>query len=116
MGGIPPGLLVCIGTGSSLYHTFATGWARWLDVIPILLFQLWFLWIYARRVICPGWPGSVGLVALFLLAGALMYLDPTLLIRSILYLAARLFLTGLGICHRRHAREPWLLLLGACRT
>jgi hypothetical protein len=112
-GGILLGLLLSIGIGSSLYHTFATGWARWLDVGPILLFQLWFLWIYARRVICLGWPGSLGLVAAFLLGGALMYLDPTLLNRSILYLPALLFVTGLGIWHRRHAREPGLLLLAA---
>jgi hypothetical protein len=112
-GGILLGLLLCIGTGSSLYHTFATGWARWLDVAPILLFQLWFLWIYGRRVIGLGWPGSAGLVAAFLLAGALMYLDPTLLNRSILYLPALLFLTGLGLWHRRHARAPWLLLQAA---
>lgn len=112
-GGILLGLLLCIGTGSSLYHTFATGWARWLDVGPILLFQLWFLWIYGRRVIGMGWLAAAGFEALFLLTGALMYLDPTLLNRSILYLPALLFLTGLGLWHRRHAREPWLLLQAA---
>lgn len=112
-GGILLTLLLCIGTGSSLYHTFATSWARWLDVIPILLFQLWFLWIYAQRVIGVGWSKCLGLEALFLLVGALMYLDPTLLNRSILYLPALLFLTGLGIWHRLHGREPWLLLQAA---
>ncbi|GGO77689.1 hypothetical protein GCM10011348_07820 [Marinobacterium nitratireducens] len=109
-GGLLLVLLLCIGTGSSLYHTFATAWARWMDVIPILLFQLWFLWIYARVEIglSRGW--SVALLGLFLAAGALMYLDPTLLNRSILYLPALLFLTGLGFWHCRHGREPWLLL------
>src|SRR4051794_14524228 len=34
-------LSVAIGIGSALYHTFATGWARVLDVVPILHFQLW---------------------------------------------------------------------------
>src|SRR5512139_1525468 len=46
-------LVVAIGIGSSLFHTFATVWARVLDEVPILLFQLAFMWLYARRVI--GW-------------------------------------------------------------
>ncbi|MFC6670468.1 ceramidase domain-containing protein [Marinobacterium aestuariivivens] len=112
-GGLLLGLLVCIGSGSSLYHTFATHWARWLDVIPILLFQLFFLWLYARRIIGLGRLWICVLEGLFLAAGALMYLDPTLLNRSILYLPALAFLLGLGLWHRRHAREPRLLLLSA---
>src|SRR5579871_1798712 len=42
-------LSVAVGVGSTLWHTFATPWARPLDVIPILLFQLGFIWIYGRR-------------------------------------------------------------------
>ncbi len=112
-GGVLLLLLLCIGMGSSLYHTFATGWARWMDIIPILLFQLWFLWIYGRTVIGMGRLSAAALVGLFLGAGALMYLDPTLLNRSILYLPALLFLSGLGVWHYRHAQEPWLLLQAA---
>ena len=44
------GLLVAIGTGSMLFHTFATSWARILDEVPILLFQLSFLWLYGRQI------------------------------------------------------------------
>jgi Ceramidase len=43
-------LAVAIGTGSSLFHTFATGWASLLDMVPILLFQLCFLWFYSNQV------------------------------------------------------------------
>ena len=32
------GLIVAIGTGSIIWHLFATGWALWADRIPILLF------------------------------------------------------------------------------
>ena len=32
-------LMVAIGIGSGLFHTFATTWARLFDVVPILLFQ-----------------------------------------------------------------------------
>lgn len=46
-------LLASIGIGSGLFHTFATGWAMVLDVVPILLFELVYLWAYYRRV--AGW-------------------------------------------------------------
>ena len=32
-------LTVSLGIGSALFHTFATAWARVLDVVPILLFE-----------------------------------------------------------------------------
>ncbi|HEY9615965.1 MAG TPA: ceramidase domain-containing protein [Microcoleaceae cyanobacterium] len=43
-------LAISIGIGSALFHTFATQWANLLDVIPIGLFQLTFLWLYSRQV------------------------------------------------------------------
>ncbi|MEG3860157.1 hypothetical protein [Microcoleus sp. herbarium12] len=44
-------LVTSIGIGSTLFHTFATEWAGLLDVIPIMLFQLGFLWLYSRQVV-----------------------------------------------------------------
>ncbi|MEG4207359.1 hypothetical protein QUA20_25970 [Microcoleus sp. Pol7_A1] len=44
-------LATSIGIGSFLFHTFATRWANLLKVIPILLFQLGFIWLYSRRVV-----------------------------------------------------------------
>lgn len=44
------GLSVSVGVGSALWHTFATSWALILDVVPILLFQLAFLWLYGRQL------------------------------------------------------------------
>jgi len=43
-------LSIVIGIGSALFHVFAAGWARILDEVPILLFQLWYLWLYVRRI------------------------------------------------------------------
>ena len=45
------GLMAIIGIGSALFHTLATAWAGVLDVVPILIFQLYFLWLYSRRVV-----------------------------------------------------------------
>lgn len=44
------GLSLCVGVGSALWHTFATSWALVLDVVPIMLFQLAFLWLYGRQI------------------------------------------------------------------
>src|SRR3989304_3459018 len=62
-------MMVAIGAGSALFHTFATGWARVLDVLPILLFQLWFLWLYSRTVVGARSTYSAVLVSGFLHAG-----------------------------------------------
>lgn len=39
------GLLIAIGIGSSLFHTFGTVWAAVTDVVPIYLFALSYLFI-----------------------------------------------------------------------
>lgn len=44
-------LAASIGVGSGLWHTFATDWAGALDVWPINLFQLVFLWHYGRSAL-----------------------------------------------------------------
>src|SRR5688572_14997475 len=44
------GLLVCIGTGSFLFHTLAVRWAMLTDTIPILLFQIQFIALYCAHV------------------------------------------------------------------
>jgi hypothetical protein len=61
-------LVATIGAGSTLFHLFATEETRSLDLLPILVFQLVFLWYYARRVVaarlpCRHWWLSCQLVA-----------------------------------------------------
>jgi hypothetical protein len=109
--GLLIGLMVAIGIGSGLFHTFATGWARVLDVLPILLFQIAYLWIYGSRVIMMRTVHLTGLVILFLIAAYLGRQFPHLFNGSLIYLPAFMLLLGLGIYHYHHARnEPTLLL------
>lgn len=42
-------LAASVGIGSALWHTFATEWAMVLDIVPIMLFQFTFLWLYGRH-------------------------------------------------------------------
>lgn len=47
-------LLAAIGVGSYLFHTHATVWSALLDVVPIVLFSL--VYIYAANRHFWGWP------------------------------------------------------------
>ena len=101
--GLLIGLMVSIGIGSGLFHTFATGWARVLDVLPILLFQIAYLWIYGSRIIMMRTDYLTGLVVLFLIAGILGREFPHLLNGSLIYLPGFILLLGLGLYHYSHA-------------
>jgi ceramidase len=103
-------LMVAIGVGSGLFHTFAETWAMVLDVVPILLFQLAFLWIYSRRVI--GWPAwsATALVAGFLLASLYAREFPHLLNGSLTYALAITAILALG-CYHWLAEKPARFML-----
>jgi hypothetical protein len=111
---IPILLTVAIGVGSFLFHTLATRWAMALDVLPILLFKLAFLWTYGREVL--HWNlRTVAGIGIGLLAVSLIGLQyKHLLNGSLLYLPGCLLLVGLGAVHlQRNFAEPWSLLVGS---
>lgn len=107
-------LIIVIGIGSALFHTFATRWAWFLDLLPILVFQLWFLWVYLRRVASWRSASATAAVVAFLLAAVLARQFPELLNRSLTYAPALLVLGILGTYHLRTGKqEPWVLLAAA---
>jgi hypothetical protein len=107
-------LTLAIGTGSTLFHTFSTGWARVLDEVPILLFQLWFVWIYARRVMTQPRTIAALLIAAYLGAAFFSRQFPHLLNGSLIYAPALILLSGLGLYHFLQGKpERWLLLATA---
>jgi hypothetical protein len=109
------GLVIAIGIGSSLFHTFATTWARVLDELPILLFQLAFVWLYARRVVALG-RLAAGALLLAFLAGALYARQfPHLLNGSLIYAPALVLVGALGVFHyaTRQAARAGLALAAA---
>ncbi|MGH8617964.1 MAG: ceramidase domain-containing protein [Burkholderiales bacterium] len=104
-------LIAAIGIGSTLFHTFATRWAAWLDTLPILLYQFVFLWLYLRHAARASTATTVTILAIFLAATLAVRALPPLFNGSLAYAPALLFVLGLGFYHRRHAvRERWLLL------
>lgn len=113
--GLPIGLIVLIGAGSSLFHTLANRWAQLADVLPILLYQVAFIGIYALRAMKWGAAGSAALIAAYLVLSWLSALLPRdWLNGSLAYGPALLFLFGLGAYHyrRNHPARATLLLAG----
>lgn len=59
-------ILAAIGIGSFLFHTFATRWAAMMDVLPILLFILAYVYLATTRFFAlPVWAGVVAVIAFF---------------------------------------------------
>lgn len=106
-------LMAAIGVGSGLFHTFATPWAQILDVLPILIFELCFFWLYFRSVMSWNAASSTLAVSIFLSAALFGRQFPTLLNRSLMYAPALALLVGLGIYHYRTKKAAPLALLGA---
>lgn len=113
--GLLIGTIAGIGIGSFLFHTFATRWAAILDVVPILIFQLLFLWFYARRRIGAGMIAATAILAAYLALGfGVARMGPSLN-GSLGYLPALLVLVALGIHHASAAvARRWDLLAAAC--
>ena len=87
-------LLVAIGVGSSLFHTLATPLAKLLDVTPIALFQIAYLWIYSRQVIKLKSIWAVLLVVFLLFAIMLTRQFTQIFNGSIVYLPGLSILMG----------------------
>jgi len=107
-------MLICaIGIGSFLFHTFATTWARWVDVLPILFFQLLYAWLYFREVARVRFASALAIVLGYTLAALYARLFPHILNGSLTYAPALVFLVVLGIYHSATRRKERFIVLGA---
>ena len=104
---------MAIGAGSFVFHTVATTWARILDIVPILFFQLAFLWLYGRQIIALERSTMVVALAAYLAASIAGRQFPALLNGSLIYAPTLLAIFGLGIYHARHAAIARFDLLAA---
>src|SRR4028119_400444 len=44
-------LAASVGVGSILWHTVPTMLTLILDIVPILIFIVWFIWLYTRNIV-----------------------------------------------------------------
>jgi hypothetical protein len=89
--------MVIVGLGSFLFHTVATRWAEWADVLPIMLFMLLYLWLVLTMFFgWSVWPKFIGLGVYF---AATFYLEAavpgTLLWGGALYLPTLLLMIAI---------------------
>jgi hypothetical protein len=63
-------LVVAVGVGSFLFHTVATVWAAFADVLPITLFILSYLALTLRRGFGLPWWQALGVTVIFLPASS----------------------------------------------
>jgi Ceramidase len=106
-------LLISIAIGSALYHVFATGWARVLDLVPILLFQFCYLWLYSRWLMGFGIGAAVGSMVGLFASVHIAQQFPHILNGSLIYAPALILLVGLGLYHFRSRKRGQRLLLTA---
>ena len=106
-------LMVSIGIGSGLFHTFATTCARVLDVVPILFFQIWYMWLYARRIILISRGWSLVFVGAFFVAALFGRQFPDVLNGSLSYASAFFAFIGLGAYHYLTNKQERAVLLVA---
>ena len=65
--------IAIVELGSFAFHTIATNWARWLDIGPIVLFMLLYLWFVLTHLL--AWPRWIRVVALVVYGGLTLGLD-----------------------------------------
>lgn len=108
-------VMVMIGLGSFLFHTFATYATMMMDVVPILLFQIAFIWLYGLRVMRLGTPKTFGIFVAFMAASVMADAAPREWLNGSLgYAPALLFLLGFSLWHYRSmTQERSILLLAA---
>ena len=108
-------ILTAIGVGSFLFHTLATGWAQMADVLPILIFQIVFIYSYGTGVMRVSRAKAAGLLGIFVvLVAGFAQLPASWLNGSLSYAPALIMLGGLGIYHARTKKAaPYLLLTAA---
>lgn len=101
-------LLISIGIGSGLFHSFATRWAMFLDVIPIAVFTLYVLWIYLHTALQLGIGQILKVFALFVAATVVLtqiFRDP-IYNGSQSYFGVFALVFGIGIYEWRRLGNP----------
>ena len=111
------GLLLLVGTigvGSFCFHTIPNSFTMWLDVGPIALFQVLFLWIATNRML--GLSATASSAIVVGVVGSSFALFPIYqpLNGSLFYLPSLLAMVTIGFAwSRRGASEPYLLVIAA---
>ena len=102
-----------VGVGSILWHTYPTMPTLVLDSVPILIFIMWYIWLYARNVVGMRPPFAVAAAVAFLLATLLAFPFAGVLHGAFVYTPGLIVTLVLGLFHARGRRVARFTLLAA---
>ena len=102
-----------VGIGSILWHTYPTMLTLVLDSVPILIFIMWFIWLYARNVIGMQPVFAVASAVVFLLATLLAIPFAGILHGAFVYTPGLIVTLVLGVFHAREQTSARFTLLAA---
>ena len=102
-----------VGIGSILWHTYPTMLTLILDIVPILIFLVWFIWLYARDVAGMRPLFALASVAAFLLATFLVVPYSGVLHGAPVYSPGLMVALVLGVFHARERDVARFTLLAA---
>lgn len=92
-------IIAVVGVGSTIFHTLATRWAEWADVIPILIFMIVYCWLILTVFF--RWPVWLKAATTLLFFAATFYLESDafeqILWGGAMYLPTLFFLVAAGI-------------------
>jgi hypothetical protein len=108
-------IIAVVGAGSATFHTIATRWAEWADVIPILIFMIIYCWLILTVFF--RWPVWLKILTTLLFFAATFYLESDEFERFLwggaMYLPTFVFLTGAGIGIWRHDADAGMAFFAA---
>jgi hypothetical protein len=102
-----------VGIGSILWHTYPNMLTLILDIVPILIFICWFIWLYTRNTIGMRPPFAGAAVAAFLLATFLVFPLSGVLHGAFVYTPGLIVTLVLGVLHAREQSAARFTLLAA---
>lgn len=102
-----------VGVGSILWHTVPNMLTLILDSVPILVFIMWFIWLYARTVIRMRPPLAGVSAAAFLVATFLVFPLAGVLHGALVYTPGLIVTLLLGLYQARERRVERFTLLAA---
>jgi len=102
-----------VGVGSILWHTYPTMLTLILDIVPILIFIVWFIWLYTQNVVGMRPLFAVASVGAFLAATFLAFPLAGVLHGAPVYTPGLVVTLVLGVFHARERRVARFALLAA---
>lgn len=110
-------LIPAIGLGSMFFHTLAIRWAEWLDVLPILIFMILYLWLALEHFLNMPTALKLLVICLFFLATFALeaFVPGTFLGGGAMYLPAVSALGALALATKarsRHISQTFAIAVG----